>query len=161
MPLGSSVGTSTGTSTGTPAVQSTPHTIQQMPGNTPNWVANATVASVTPGLAPPCGWGTSSGETRSGVEWKLTVTGDAISLDEDLSNWPTDDLPYSGHLDGTQFTASYSNGSDYAKYVCQFREATLTGSFTSDSTFDATETLVWGTPATQTTVVRHWNGSKL
>jgi hypothetical protein len=95
------------------------------------------------------------------VDWRIAVTADTILLDEDVRNWPTDDIPYTGHLDGGQFTTSYKSGSDYDSYVCQFRESTLTGRFTSDSTFDAVETLVWGRPGFETTVVRHWNGSRL
>jgi len=154
-------GAGLGTSLGTPLVEPTPPTTQSASANTPNWAADATVVSVAPGSTPACGWGTSLGAARSGVDWRITVTADAISLDEDVRNGPTDDLPYSGHLDAAQFAASYKSGSDYADYVCQFREATLTGRFTSDSTFDAVETLVWGRPGTETTVIRHWNGSRL
>lgn len=107
------------------------------------------------------GPGTSLGEARDGVDWRITLTADAISLDEDMRNWPTDDIPYSGHLDGAQFAASYTSASNYADFVCQFREATFIGRFTSDSTFDAVETLVWGRPGTQTTVIRRWHGSRL
>ena len=129
--------------------------------DTASWRADATVVSVAPGGTPACGWGTSPGEARSGVDWRITLTADAISLDEDMRNWPTDDIPYSGHLDGAQFAASYTSASNYADLVCQFREATLTGRFTSDSTFDAVETLVWGRPGTETTVTRRWNGLRL
>ena len=128
---------------------------------TPNWKATAVVVSVTRGTEPPCGWGTSPGETRSDVGWRIVVTADTISLDEDMKNWPTDDLPYSGNLSGAGFIASYASPSNYADYVCQFREAAITGSFTSDSTFEAVETLVWGRPGSETTVQRHWNGSRL
>lgn len=153
-----------GTTGSTHLSQPTPHAIQPQPGNpppAPNWTGDATVVSVTYGGAPPCGWGTSPGATRGGVEWRIVVSGDSISLDEDMRNWATDDLPYTGRLDGAQFTASYTQGSDYAMYVCQFREATLSGQFTTDSTFVADETLIWGTPGSQTTVMRHWTGSKL
>jgi hypothetical protein len=127
----------------------------------PNWQGDATVVSVERGSSPPCGWGTSPGETRSAVEWRLTVTADSIALDEDMRNWPTDDNLYSGHLDSAQFAASYAGDSNYAASVCQFRGGTLTGHFTSDSTFEAVETLVWGTPGTETTVTRNWKGSRL
>jgi len=131
------------------------------PANGANWKGSATVVSVTAGSTPACGWGTSPNETRNGVEWRVTVSADAISLDEDMRNWPTDDLPYSGQLAGAQFTASYASASNYAQFVCQFREAAITGSFTSDSTFEAIETLVWGRPGTETIVQRRWTGSRL
>jgi hypothetical protein len=131
------------------------------PVNTPNWKADATVISALRGTAAPCGWGTSVGDTRSAVKWRITATGDAISLDEDTPNWPTDDVPYSGGLTGTQFTATYTSASNYADFVCQFREATISGRFTSDSTFEADETLFWGRPDAETSVKRHWNGSRL
>jgi hypothetical protein len=135
-----------------------PHPPQ--PANAPNWQADARVISAAAGTAAACGWGTSVGETRNGVQWRITVTADAISLDEDTPNWPTDDLPYSGHLAGAQFTATYTSASNYADFVCQFREARISGSFTSDSTFDAEETLVWGRPGSETSVTRHWSGSR-
>ena len=116
--------------------------------------------SVTRGSAAACGWGTSAGDTRTQVAWRITVKGDAISLDEDMRNWPTDDVPYSGHLAGRQFSATYKSGSDYASYVCQFREAEISGTFTRDSTFEADETLYWGIPGSDTSVKRHWSGSR-
>ena len=153
-----------GTSVSTP-VQTPPATATPLPpapaADTSHWTASATVDAVALGSAPPCGWGTSLGDTRSGVAWRVIVIGSTISLDEDMRNWPTDDIPFSGALDSAQFNASYKSASDYANYICQFREGALTGRFTSDSTFDAVETLIWGTPATQTTVVRHWKGTRL
>ena len=138
-----------------------PVPVAAQPAGTPNWKADATVVSVISGTAVACGWGTSQGQTRSGVTWRITTTADGISLDEDMHNWPTDDVPYAGHLAGAQFTATYSSASNYADFACQFREANISGTFTSDSTFEATETLTWGTPATETTVHRHWTGSRL
>jgi hypothetical protein len=146
---------------GSPVTPVTPGMPPAQPAYTPNWTGNATVVSATRGSVAACGWGTSVGETRSGVEWRITMTTDGISLDEDMRNFPTDDLPYSGHLAGAQFTATYTSASNYADFVCQFREATISGSFTSDSTFDAVETLVWGRPGMETTVKRHWNGLRL
>lgn len=157
---GTSVGTTGATPDGTPAATPT-YPTQFAPGGTPNWTADATVVSVTSTGGHACGWGTTPGAQRSGVDWEVTVTGDTVALDEDTRNWPTDDIPYTGHLDGAQFVTSYKSASDYAKYICQFREATLSGQFTTDSTFVAGETLIWGTPGSQTTVVRHWTGSKL
>jgi hypothetical protein len=139
----------------------TPGPLPAQPANTPNWKADATVTSAARGSAAPCGWGTSVGDTRNAVQWRIAVSADAISLDEDTPNWPTDDLPYSGHLAGAQFTATYASASNYADFVCQFREATISGTFTSDSTFEAEETLVWGRPSSETSVKRHWHGSRL
>jgi hypothetical protein len=144
-----------------PVAPLAPSPLPTQPANTANWKADAAVVSVAPGSTPACGWGTSLGEARSGVDWRITVTADAISLDEDMRNWPTDDLPYSGHLAGAQFAATYASGNNYAAFVCQFREAMISGSFTSDSTFEAVETLIWGRPGSETTVKRHWNGSRL
>ena len=159
-------GTGTGTSLGTPLASPTAPTAPVTPpttgpADTTSWTANATVDSVAAGTTSPCGWGTSRGDVRIGVTWRVIQTAGAITLDEDMHNWPTDDIPYSGQLDGAQFAASYSQGSDYANYVCQFRESALSGSFTSDSTFVAVETLVWGVPGKETTVVRHWKGSRM
>jgi hypothetical protein len=125
------------------------------------WRADATVLAATnPGRA--CGWGTSAGETRSGVAWGVTITGDSIRLDEDMANWPTDHIPFSGNLSGRQFTASYTNGENYLQYACQFKGGTLTGTFSPDfSSFEAFETLVWGPPEGETTVRRRWVGSRL
>lgn len=150
-----------GTSRETPTAPAAPYTYSTLPDGTPNWQADATVVSVVLGSHPPCGWGTATGEVRFGVGWRITTAGDSIALDEDMHNWATDDNLFLGHLDGTQFAASMSDESDYANSVCEFRGGTLTGHFTSDSTFEAVETLVWGTPGTETTVTRHWKGSRL
>jgi hypothetical protein len=124
-----------------------------------NWLGDATVVSAKYGSGGPCGWGTQVGETRAGVYWHIEVHGDAIELDQDLPNWPTDDLPYKGTLRGTHFTATYEQGGDYLRSVCPFRGATIAGEFSSDfSTFEASETLGWGTPETGTSVERHWIG---
>jgi hypothetical protein len=85
------------------------------------------------------------------------MTGSSITLDQDLPNWPTDDLPYSGTVRGTHFEGMYYQGDDYLKWVCQFRGATIAGEFDADfSTFQAVETLGWGTPETGTSVERRW-----
>jgi hypothetical protein len=55
-----------------------------------------------------CGWGLLVGETRSGVCWKVTTNGNSVVLDEDMKNWPTDDVQFSGSLNGAQFTATDS-----------------------------------------------------
>ena len=122
-----------------------------------NWTGDATVTAVRRGTGGPCGWGTTLGDTRSGVEWNIQMTGGSITLDQDLPNWPTDDLPYSGSVRGTHFEGTYYQGDDYLRWVCQFRGATITGDFDPDfSTFQAVETLGWGTPESGTSVERHW-----
>jgi hypothetical protein len=156
---GSDLGAGVATSPLPPIVSPPP--LPPSPASIPNWKGNATVVSVTRGLTPPCGWGTSPNETRNGVEWRIVATDGAILLDEDMRNWPTDDGPYSGTLVGAQFTASYAGDANYAQFACQFREATLTGTFTSDSTFEALETVIWGRPGMETTVQRRWTGSRL
>ena len=123
----------------------------------PNWTGDATVTAVRRGSGGPCGWGTALGETRSGVEWNIQMTGSSITLDQDLPNWPSDDLPYSGTVRGSHFEGTYYQGDDYLRWVCQFRGATITGDFDADfSTFQAVETLGWGTPETGTSVERRW-----
>jgi hypothetical protein len=118
------------------------------------------VLSSTGGHA--CGWGTTAGETRALDGWRIVISGTSVSLDEDMSNWPTDDVPYTGTLTGQTFTAHYDQGADYLNYVCQFKGGTLTGTFNADfTTFDAREVLVWGAPGQETTVERHWTGSAM
>ena len=137
-----------------------------VPGSRPqsgiaNWTGDA-VVTATGGRSQACGWGTGAGDARPNVEWRVTLDGATVTLDEDMQNWPTDDVPYEGSVDGRQFSAAYSNGSDYLKYVCQFRGSTLTGTFSSDfASFDATETLAWGPPDSETVVQRRWVGRKL
>jgi hypothetical protein len=113
-----------------------------------------------PGAA--CGWGTRVGDTRTDVEWNISIETSAISLDEDMPNWPTDDVPYSGMLRGRQFDGSYFMGDDYLRWACQFKGGTLKGEFSMDfSTFDAIETLTWGPPERETIVTRRWVGRSL
>jgi hypothetical protein len=128
-----------------------------------NWSADAMVTAFTfGGRTTPCGWGTSVGESRRGVQWRVTIEGNSILLDEDMGNWPTDDVPYTGTLNGRQFTATYESPADYLRYACQFEGGTLTGTFNADfSAFEAVEMLMWGAPAKETTVQRLWTGRRL
>ena len=145
----------------TPIIPSAPSLVPSPPtSNVANWRADATVLSATtPGRA--CGWGTSAGEVRTGVDWRITITGGSILLDEDMRNWPTDHIPFSGTLSGRQFTATYTSGDNYLQFVCQFKGGTLTGTFSDDSSsFEALETLVWGPLGGETTVQRRWIGSR-
>ena len=119
------------------------------------WSGDARVVSASAGKA--CGWGTTPGETRTGVQWRVTINGASVLLEEDMENWPTDHIPFSGTLTGRNFTATYVQGSDYLSYVCQFKGAELSGSFSADfSSFEAEETLVWGPPGAETVVKRQW-----
>jgi hypothetical protein len=140
-------------------VPTTPATPTQSPVYRPaaNWIGDATVTAVRRGSGGPCGWGTTIGETRSGVEWNIQMTSGWITLDQDLPNWPSDDLPYSGSVRGTHFEATFYQGDDYLRGACQFRAATITGDFSADfSTFQAVEMLGWGTPEAGTAVERRW-----
>ena len=79
-------------------------------------------------------------------------------LDEDIPNWPTDDIPYSGSMSGTSFDATYAQT---PAGVCAFRGGTLSGSFSDDGlTFEALETLAWGPSERQVTVQRRWTGRR-
>jgi hypothetical protein len=130
------------------------------PGTLANWSGDAVVVSRTGGAA--CGWGTREGETRADVRWRITVTAGSIAMEEDMNNWPTDHIPFSGTLVGTRFEATYDNGADYLKWVCQFKGATLSGHFSPDfSSFEAEETLTWGAPGADTVVRRRWLGRRL
>ena len=78
-----------------------------------------------------------------------------------MANWPTDHIPYSGNLTGRHFTARYSQGDDYLRWICQFKGGELAGSFSSDfSSFEAVETLTWGAPGMETTVQRRWTARR-
>jgi hypothetical protein len=143
-----------------PTMPVTPSTTTVVASTTPpngaNWIADATVVSST-GLG--CGWGTTAGETRSGVWWRITQKSDSLTLDEDMPNWPTDDVLFSGSLNGTHFTAA---DVEAGGGVCMFLGGTLTGSFSDDGlSFDASETLLWGPPANPVRVQRHWVGRRL
>ena len=146
---------------GAPTPSPTPPAPAPSPSGLANWRASATVELVTgPGRA--CGWGTSTGETRNGVEWRITIDGNAILLEEDMHNWPTDHIPFSGTLRERRFTATYSSGDDYLRWVCQFKGATLSGTFSQDLlSFEALEELTWGPPGDETKVQRRWIGFRL
>ena len=125
-----------------------------------NWRGDAAVLSRSGNAG--CGWGTTAGEERKSVLWRVTISGESIALDEDMSNWPTDHIPFSGTLNGLEFSARYYQGDDYARWVCQFREASIVGRFSPDfSTFEASETLVWGVPGQETVVQRRWVASRM
>ena len=125
-----------------------------------NWYATATVLSKTGNAG--CGWGTTPGETRTDVGWQVKISGDSVALDEDMSNWPTDHIPYTGVMTGQAFTARYSQGEDYLRWVCQFKGGELSGRFSSDfRSFEAFERLVWGPPEAETVVERRWTGTVL
>jgi hypothetical protein len=152
----------------TPTAPTPPPVVQMAPSVVPskrpptNWRADAVVTAVVRGSGGPCGWGTSPGETRAEVEWNIGIDGSSISMDEDMPNWPTDDIPYTGTLRGNEFTVAYESGPDYLKYVCQWRGATLSGRFSSDrSTFEAIENVFWGPVEGGTTVTRRWSGRSL
>jgi hypothetical protein len=122
-----------------------------------NWIGDATVTAASG--SGGCGWGRKIGETRSGVLWQIVISGTTVTLDEDMANWPTDDLPYSGTLNGRQFAAQFTQTTPAG--VCQFASATLTGTFSDDfSTFTADETVRWGTGTAQTIVQRQWQARK-
>ena len=96
------------------------------------------------------------GERRNGVLWRVTITADTVVLEEDMEDYPNH-IEFSGRLSGSTFTASFFQGADYASYVCQFREASLTGAFSADfSSFEGVEQLVWGTPNQETRVECRW-----
>ena len=121
---------------------------------TANFVADAVVVAGTGG----CGWGISAGETRTGVLWRITQTDESVTLDEDMPNWPTDDIPYSGSVSGRSFVATYAQ---LPTGVCAFREGTLSGTFSDDGlTFEASETLQWGASDHVVTVQRRWTGRR-
>jgi hypothetical protein len=135
----------------TPATSQVPTPTASVNGA--NWIADATVLSAT---GPTCGWGTAAGETRTGVLWRITQAGESVTLDEDMPNWPTDDVPYSGSLSGTHFTA---RDVEAGTGVCQFRGGELTGTFSEDGQrFEASETLLWGSAGR---VERHWTGRRM
>jgi hypothetical protein len=122
-----------------------------------SWVGTARVVSVTSLGAQPCGWGTSLGDVRDEVGWQVRLGDETIELDQDMANWPMDHLAYAGRRAGRQFQATYWNGDDYLRWMCQFREATLTGTLSEDGlSFEADEVLAWGPPGGDVTVRRHW-----
>jgi hypothetical protein len=88
------------------------------------------------------------------VLWRVTIDGTSILLDEDMENWPTDHVDFSGTLSGRDFNARAPGTGG----VCNFTGATLAGTFSSDfSSFAAEETLTWGA----TEVHRRWTVRKL
>lgn len=142
----------------TPVLQS-PGPRGPAPESVPNWRAHAVVISVFG--SGGCGEGRAPGEQVE-QSWRITTDGDAILLDEDVSNWPTDDVPYHGTLDGRRFTANIDNSPDYLFYACLWRGGTLSGEFNADFTaLEADEFMSWGPPDQETVVHRHWTGSPL
>ena len=123
------------------------------------WTANSLVLTSDDGNA--CGGTTLIGATSRNVEWRITTVDAAILMEVDMSNYPVNHMRYTGTSSGLEFTGSYETGAEYADFFCELRAGRLTGFFSSDhSTFDATETLIWGPASQERTVTRHWTGSK-
>lgn len=124
------------------------------------WSADGTIVSISGGRG--CGVGFVSGETRTGVSWRITSNIAAILIEQDLQNSPVTALsPFSGSLTGLDFKTSASSNGNPLQSSCLFRGGTLTGTFSADfSTFDATEDLLWGQPGAEVHVQRHWVGSR-
>ena len=117
-----------------------------------NWRGDATIVSVSGNAG--CGWGLTVGETRQGVAWYVATDRASFVMYEDVPNYPTDGLAYTGPLTGAQFDAMSTDGGGG---VCRFRGSTIHGTFSADfTTFEADETLVWGPPSNETRVQRHW-----
>jgi len=127
------------------------------PENGANWIGDAAVVSFT---GEGCGSMTAAG--RTGVLWKIAQTGGSVTLDEDMHNWPTDDSPYTGSLNGTQFTATYVQPQGPGSTGCLFVGGDLIGSFSDDGLrFDAVETIVWRVADQTVRLVRRWTGRRL
>lgn len=93
------------------------------------------------------------------MQWKITRQGEAIVLDEDMPNWPTDDIPFKGSVSGAHFVAQ---DIEPGEGVCAFRGGELTGTFSDDRlTFEASETLRWGSLEHPAVVERRWTGHAL
>ena len=108
-----------------------------------------------------CGGATLIGATTKDIEWRITTDAAAILLEVDLVNYPDDHMRYAGTSTGLDFTGSYATGSEYLDFFCELRGGRLSGNFSADhSTFNATETLIWGPPSEERTVTRRWTGSK-
>ncbi len=98
------------------------------------------------------------GDTVAGIPWSIEISGNAIVLDENPRNAPTDDTPFTGTLDGVQFSAAYTQPPGGP---CQFRGGTLVGSFNSDfSAFQAIETVTWGSGEAAATMQNQWRGTR-
>jgi hypothetical protein len=77
-----------------------------------------------------------------------------------MGNYPTDDVPYTGSLSGTHFTATYVQQLQ-AGVGCVFQGGDLSGSFSEDGLrFDAVETNVWIAAGNEVRMQRHWTGSR-
>ena len=100
-----------------------------------------------------------TGDRRRNVQWRVTTNPGAIMLEQDLQNFQTTDLaPFSGVLNGQDFSASAtSNGNFLKSTTCIFRGSTLKGRFSPDFTaFDATEELAFGQIGSEVHVQKHW-----
>jgi len=125
----------------------------------PNWIADATVLSFTGE-----GCGSMPTAARSGVLWRITQTGNSLTLDQDMRLWPTDDTTYTGSLTGTRFTATYVQPQQVGGVGCRFQGGELSGSLSEDGLrFDAIETNVWlsGSANVEVRLQRHWTSSRL
>jgi hypothetical protein len=124
-----------------------------------NYTADATVTAG--GLGEQCGSATAVGQRWAGVLWRVDIEGESISVDVDLRNWP-DSTFFTGTLRGRSFEAHHQSIPDYLNYGCQFREASLTGTFAADfDTFEVHEVLFFGPPDNEGRVERVWRGRRM
>jgi hypothetical protein len=105
--------------------------------------------------------GTAAGDSRRGVAWRVTIDGTAISLHEDMANWPTDDVPFAS-AGGTAIHRYLSAGPRLSAVCLPVPRGQSRGTFNADfTTFEATERLAWGPPGGDSVVTRHWFGSRI
>jgi|KBSSwiStaDraftv2_1062776.scaffolds.fasta_scaffold25908_5 hypothetical protein len=100
-----------------------------------------------------------TGDRRRNIPWRITTNPGAIMLEQDPQSFQTTDLaPFSGVLNGQDFSASAtSNGNFLNSTTCLFRGSTLKGHFSPDFTsFDATEDLTFGQIGSEVRVQKHW-----
>lgn len=100
------------------------------------------------------------GQIFPGTEWRVQRGSGSIFLQQDITNAPNSQATFSGTLSGQDFVATSSNVGSILLPSCLFRSSTLKGRFSPNfSTFDAVESLTWGSPGAETTVQRNWVGA--
>ncbi len=128
----------------------------RLPSDGSSFLATGTVVAASGSV---CGWARRVGDTRDDMQFRITRTGDAITIEEDMANWPTDHSTFRGTVAGLEFVATgveFPGGGP-----CDYRGGELSGTFSQDGRrFEAIGTYLWGPGGSVGRIETRWVGTR-